>query len=82
MIRISKVSKLGPSEIIMAAKGFFGPPGIGMAIVDEGDCCLRLEGFGGHVFVQTENQEDQKGSQVTIEGREFEYQIKEFLAKI
>jgi hypothetical protein len=82
MIRISKESKLVPSGFIKAAMGFFGPPGIGMTVVDEDDCCVRLEGFGGYVFVQTEDFEDKKGSQVIIEGREFEYQIKEFLARI
>jgi hypothetical protein len=82
MIRISKVSKLAPSKVIGAAVDFFGPSGVGLAIVDEGDCCARLEGAGGHVFVQTEELEDSKGSQVIIEGREFDYQIKEFLGKI
>jgi hypothetical protein len=61
---------------------YFGPSGIGMEVVDEGDCCARLEGFGGHVFIQTEDLEGKEGSQVIIEGREFDYQIKEFLSKI
>ncbi|MFN2184653.1 MAG: hypothetical protein ACK2UU_11710 [Anaerolineae bacterium] len=82
MIRISKESKLAPPKVIAAALQFFGPSGVGLTIVSEGDCCARLEGAGGHVFVQTEELEDSKGSQVIIEGREFDYQIKEFLGKI
>jgi hypothetical protein len=79
---MSKVSKRAPSKVIEAALGFFGPSGIGLAIVDEGACCARLEGAGGYVSVQTEELEDKKGSQVIVEGREFDYQIKEFLQKI
>jgi hypothetical protein len=79
---MSKVSKLAPSKVIEAALSFFGPSGIGLAIVEEGECCARLEGAGGNVFIQTEELEGKKGSQVIIEGREFDYQIKEFLGKI
>jgi hypothetical protein len=82
MIRMSKESKRATSEVIAAALSFFGPSGIGMTVVDEGDCCVRLEGFGGHVFIQTEDLGGKKGSEVIIEGREFDYQIKEFLSKI
>jgi hypothetical protein len=82
MIKMGKESKLAPSEVIEKAVAFFGPSGRGMKVVDQDDCCARFEGAGGHVFVQTADVEDRTGSQVTVEGREWEYQIQQFMGQI
>jgi hypothetical protein len=82
MIRMGKESKLAPSEVVEKAVGFFGPSGAGLNVVDQGACCARFEGAGGYVFVQTADIDDQGGSNVTIEGREWEYQIRQFIGEI
>jgi hypothetical protein len=82
MIRMGKESKLVPTEVIERAVTFFGPSGQGMNVVGQDDCCARFDGGGGYVFVQAENIDDQDGSNVTIEGREWEYQIKQFIGTI
>lgn len=82
MIVIGKESKLVPFKVIEKAVAFFGPSGQGMDVIDRGDCCARFEGSGGYVFVQAADIEDKKGSNVTIEGREWEFQVKQFLGKI
>ena len=82
MIKMGKGSKLAPSEVVEKAIAFFGPSGSGLEVVDRGACCARFEGAGGYVFVQTADVDDREGSTVTVEGREWEYQIKQFMGKI
>jgi hypothetical protein len=82
MIRMGKESKLAPSEVVEKAVGFFGPSGAGLDVVDQGACCARFEGTGGYVFVQTVGFDDREGSNVNVEGREWEYQIKQFMGEI
>jgi hypothetical protein len=82
MIRMGKESELAPSEVVDRAIEFFGPLGAGLSVVDQGLCCARFEGAGGYVFVQTAGADEQSGSSVTVEGREWEYQIRQFMGNI
>ena len=82
MLKVGKESNLSPSEVVEKAVEFFGPSGAGLELVDQGACCARFEGAGGYVFVQTADIDDQGGSNVTVEGREWEYQITQFMGQI
>jgi hypothetical protein len=82
MIRMGKESKLAPSEVVQKAVEFFGPSGEGLNLVNQGACCARFEGAGGYVFVQTTEFDDREGSDVAVEGREWEYQIRQFMGEI
>ena len=82
MIRMGKESNLVPSDVVEKAVAFFGPSGAGLNVVDQGDCCARFEGAGCYVSVHTVDIDDQGGSRVTVEGREWEYQIKKFMGEI
>jgi hypothetical protein len=82
MIRMGKESKLSSSEVVEKAVVFFGPSGAGLKLMDQGDCCARFEGAGGYVSVQTADMDDKEGSNVTVEGREWEYQIRQFMGEI
>ena len=82
MIRMGKETKLESAEVIDRAVAFFGPSGLGLEVIDRGGCCARLAGAGGHVFVQTVDPDDGQGSDVTVEGREWDYQIRQFMGQI
>lgn len=82
MIRMGKESKFVDSEVIDRALAFFGPGDLGLEVVEQGDCCARFEGGGGYVFVQAIAAESGKGCEVTVEGREWEHQVRQFLGKI
>jgi hypothetical protein len=82
MIRMGKESKSSSSEVLEKAVGFFGPSGVGLNLVDQGACCARFEGAGGYVSVQTADIDGQEGSNVAVEGREWEFQIRQFMGKI
>jgi len=82
MISLVKESKLVPSKVIDKAVAFFGPRGWGLEVTDRAECCAHFEGGGGHVSVQATEKEKGKGSEVTVESREWEHAAKEFLAKV
>lgn len=82
MIRIGKESKLLPGEVIEKAVALFGPSNMGMEVVEQAECCARFQGAGGYVFVQAADTDSGDGSDVTVEGREWERQIKRFMAEI
>jgi hypothetical protein len=82
MINMGKKSNLAPTEVVQKAVAFFGSGGTGMRVVEQDQCCARFEGAGGHVFVSAADIQDQKGSEVTVEGREWSYQIKQFMEEI
>jgi len=82
MLRMEKSSKLAQSEVMDKAVAHFGPGGLELEVTERAECCARFEGGGGYVFVQVGEGKDGKGSQVEVEGREWDYHIKRFLTRI
>jgi hypothetical protein len=82
MIKLGKESKLAPREVIEQAVDFFGPSGWGLKVVNQDECCARFEGSGGYVYTEAAEIDGHKGSDVSIEGREWEYQIRRFVEEI
>ena len=88
MLRIGKESKLRPTEVLDKAIEFFGPGGIGLEVKEQAEGCARFEGGGGYVFIQVCEKGpalsgvEGKGSEVELETREWDYQVKQFMGKI
>lgn len=80
MLSITKESILKPEVIIQRAVGFFGPKGLGLAVIEQDNCNAYFEGGGGSVRVTAATSE--KGSNVDIEAVEWESQTKDFLFTI
>jgi hypothetical protein len=53
---------------------------LGLEVKDQGEDCVTFEGGGGYVSLTI--SETGKGTEVDLETREWEYQVKEFLGKI
>ena len=82
MIRMEKQTLAAPQQVIDQAVAFFGPGGFGLEVKECSPYCTRFEGGGGYVDINVTDCEDEPGSEVEIEGREWERQIREFLAEI
>jgi hypothetical protein len=80
MARYGRESKLSPAKIMEKALEFFGSGGLGLEVKEQGEDCVTFEGGGGHVFVQA--CEGGKGSEVELETRQWDYQVKQFMGKI
>jgi hypothetical protein len=76
---LGSITNLPPDEVIKKAKQSFVEEW-GMEVVDEADCCIRLEGRGGHVFIQATPEDGR--TIVTLEGREWSHQLANFMADI
>ena len=80
MIRVAKQTRLSPEEIIERASKYFGKGGQELTETQRNLCCISFEGVGGYVAVSVTDED--KHRTVDVESREFEYQARQFLAKI
>ncbi len=80
MLKIVTKTKLSPEEAIKRAVEFFGPGGYGLEVKNQTPDCVSFEGGGGGVEVTACTEE--KRTSVELFSREWDYQIKEFIAKI
>lgn len=77
MLRISKKSKRSVDRVLDTAIEFFGLGGIGLDLVEQSASHLFFQGGGG--FVDVTVQLEDKHTDVNVQTREWEYQVKEFL---
>jgi hypothetical protein len=80
MIRIAKQTNMSPENIIERASKYFGKGGQELTETQRNLCCISFEGAGGYVAVSVTDED--KHRTVDVETREFEYQAKQFLAKL
>jgi hypothetical protein len=80
MLSATKDSKLKPADVIERAINFFGPGALGLNVKEKAEDTVYLEGGGGGVRFYV--AEAKKGSKIDVETREWEIQVKDFLASI
>jgi hypothetical protein len=80
MARYGKESKLSPAKVTEKALQFFGPDGVGLEVKEQSENCALFEGSGGHVFFRA--CETDGGTEIELETREWDYQVKQFMVKI
>ncbi len=79
MARYGKKTSLKPSHVIEKAVKFFGEGGLGLKIVEKTQEIVCFEGVGGHVTITTRTNGE---TDVDLETKEWDYQVKEFMGKI
>ncbi len=80
MTRYWKKTGLKPLMVLKQAVQFFGPGGLGLEVRSQSLTGAQLSGGGGRVSVQV-HMSDQ-GSQVELDTREWDYQVRQFIGKI
>ncbi len=78
-ISLETKTKLTPEKVILRAESYFGDE-YGLEVTEKSDCCIRMEGGGGYVYISVEPE----GSltKVDMEGREWTYELERFMASI
>ncbi len=76
-MRYGTETKLSTSEVLKKAEAYFGEGGLGLQVTSRDECCLSLEGGGGHVTV-TVTAGDK--TSVDVETQEWDFQVKSFMA--
>jgi hypothetical protein len=81
MARYGKETKLEAEEVLRRAEGFFGKGGLGLTVIERNECCLSFEGSGGHVTVSAARCKPDR-TEVDLETREWDYQVKRFMEEL
>jgi len=76
-VRYGIETSLTTTEVLDRAEEYFGEGGLGMALTSRDDCCVSFAGGGGHVTVTVT---EGKKTGVDLETREWDYQVKKFIA--
>ncbi|KON30964.1 hypothetical protein AC482_02425 [miscellaneous Crenarchaeota group-15 archaeon DG-45] len=79
MGRYGKKTRLNPPEVIERAIRHFGEGGLGLEMVERTQEMVCFEGGGGHVTI-TACEND--GTDVDLETREWDYQVREFMGRL
>ena len=80
MARYSVETRKSTGEVIRKAVAYFGEEGHGLSLEMEDPCCVTFEGGGGHVSVTASRVEGK--TKVELETREWDYQVKKFMAQV
>lgn len=80
MALYSAETKKEPEEVLEQAISYFGEKGLGLSMTSDNPCCVTFEGGGGHVSVTASREEDR--TEVRLETREWDYQVKRFMGQI
>ncbi len=80
MLRIGKISPQSPQEILEKASAFFGPGGVGLDVLPRGPFTLVFTSGSGFVLVQA--VPNQKGTDIDIQTREWDYDARRFLMQV
>jgi len=78
-MRYTVKTKLKPDEVIERAVKFFGKGGVGLEVTDRSGSTVCFEGGGGHVTIIVCPGEL---TDVDLETREWDYQVKRFMENI
>jgi len=76
LLRLSFKTSKRREEIVNEAESFFNERGL--VTKEKGDCCVHMEGGGGYVRLDVVDNGERE---VTLETREWEYQVKQFAAQ-
>ena len=80
MLNLEVKTKSTPEKVVKKLKSYFGEGGQGLKLRDDTSQCLNFEGVGGYVTA-TLCQEDNL-TRVELVTQEWEYQVKQFAAKL
>ncbi len=72
-----KDSKLSCKKIIEKAVTFFGSQGWGLDVKSQEEDCARFVGGGGYVLIECCKMDG--STEVNLETREWDYQVKKFM---
>jgi uncharacterized protein (DUF39 family) len=78
MMKYGTETGLSTEEVLNKAEKYFGEGGLGLEVTSRDDCCIYLEGGGGHVAVTVVQG---KKTAVDVETREWDYQVKKFISE-
>jgi hypothetical protein len=81
-LRMGKETKASPEAVIEKAVSFFGKEGVGLTLAQRSSNSVYFTQAGGHVQVVATPINDGRKTDVDVQTRELEYDVKRFVAQI
>jgi hypothetical protein len=78
-MRYQVTTPLTPREALEQALVDFGPAGLGLQLMSQTNLSVVLQGGGGHIAVTAEPRDK---TTLEIETREWDYAVKQFMARV
>ncbi len=78
-ISLETKTKLTPEKVILRAETYFGDE-YGLKVTERSDCCIRMEGGGGYVFISVKPEGNL--TDVNMVGSEWTYELERFMQSI
>ena len=84
MLRMGKKTSKTVKEVLAAATDYFGPGGVGLDIIPAGPQTVQFRGGGGYVQVKAETVEEdgETKTDIDIQSKEWDYDVKRFLGQL
>jgi hypothetical protein len=82
LLRMGKETKASPEAVIEKAISFFGKEGVGLRLVQRSTNSVHFTLAGGHVQVVATPISDGRKTDVDVQTREWEYDVKRFMTKL
>lgn len=82
LLRMGKETSETPQEVLNKAIAYFGENGVGLKLVEQSPNTVQFTGGGGHVQVMVSPTADGHKTEIDIQTRDWEYDVKRFLQKI
>ena len=82
LLRMGKETKQSPQEVLKKAIAFFGEGGVGLELVQQQPNAVQFTGGGGHVQVTVSPTADGQKTDVDLQTRDWEYDVKRFLQEL
>lgn len=79
-LRMGRMTKQKPKEVLERATAYFGPRGMGLKIVPREENVLVFTNDSG--FVRIEAELTDSGTEIDIQSREMSYDVKRFLRRL
>lgn len=81
-LRMGKETKASPEAVIEKAVSFFGREGVGLTLVQRSTNSAYFTQAEGHVQVVATPIKDGRKTDVDVQTREWDYDVKRFMTKI
>lgn len=82
LLRMGAKTNLSPQEVLNKAISFFGEQGAGLELVQQQPNAVQFVGGGGHVQITVSQAENGKQTEIDLQTRDWEYDVKRFLRQL
>ncbi len=82
LLRMGAKTNQSPQEVLNRAVAYFGEHGVGLKLVQQRPNAVQFAGGGGHVQVTVSPANNGQQTEIDLQTRDWEYDVKRFLREL